>query len=253
MSVSTYAVVTSVYLVAALVLAVRLNEQQAIAVRHTIVLFALAVPAATVGARVLDMLEYADRYRSLDDVLGRNGSSIYGGLFAGFAVAWAYARSQHIAPLRLLDSGAPVIAFGEAATRVGCFLNGCCYGVESSGPLAVTFPPASFAYRDQVANGLLAPSAAHSLPVHPVQLYSALSMMVAGVWLMRRFTHRRRDGEVFFAFLVLYGLLRLLMAPLRVEALGSMRAFSVAFIVLGGLGLLGARERLGDRSFGRAR
>jgi len=237
-------VVTSVYLVVALALTVALNVRQGITPRITVTLFALAVPAGSIGSRLLDVLEYWGRYQSVGDVVGRHGSSIYGGLLAGFAVAWAYAATQGVPPLRLLDAGGPVVALGEAMTRIGCFLNGCCYGVPWSGRLAVTFPQESFAFRDQVARGLLASSAPRSLPVHPVhpvQLYSTVVMLGVSLYLLRRFTRRRYDGEVFFAFLVAYGVLRLLVAPLRMEALASMKVFNLVFIVCGGLGLTLAR------------
>src|SRR5438094_3487510 len=119
---STYSIVVAAYLPVALWLTSRLNERQGISPTRTLTLFALAVPAGSIGARILDVLEYWGRYTSLSDLVGRNGSSIFGGVFAGFAVAWSYARWYGIEPLRLLDAGAPAIALGEAATRVGCFL-----------------------------------------------------------------------------------------------------------------------------------
>jgi phosphatidylglycerol:prolipoprotein diacylglycerol transferase len=247
-AISTYSVVTSVYVVVGLLLVIALNEKQGIAANTTLALFVIAVPAATLGAHALDMFEYRDRYHSMAQVFSRSGSSIFGALFVGIAVAWMYAVARGLSPLKLLDAGAPVMAFGEAATRIGCFLNGCCYGVEWHGPLAVTFPPESFAFRDQVAHGLLAASASRSLPVHPVQLYSTVLMAGAGLYLLHRFTHRQADGEGFFTFLVLYGLLRLSIAPLRVEALASMKVFSVIFILSGGVGLWACRQRVHLRS-----
>jgi len=127
-------------------------------------------------------------------------------------------------------------------TRLGCFLNGCCYGVPWSGALAVVFPPASFAYRDQIARGLLASGAPHSLPVVPTQLMSSALAFLAFAGLLWFFQRPHRDGAVFYAFLIVYGTLRLGMAPLRQEALQSMVVFSVAFITVGILGLLVAHE-----------
>ncbi len=122
-------------------------------------------------------------------------------------------------------------------------MNGCCYGVPWSGPLAVVFPHESFAFHDQVARGLLPPGALHSLAVVPVQLLSAAVAFVAFAALLWLFLRPHREGTVFYAFLVFYGVLRLAMAPLRQEALASMKVFSVVFIAVGALGLLlGRRE-----------
>jgi prolipoprotein diacylglyceryltransferase len=118
----------------------------------------------------------------------------------------------------------------------------CCYGIPWNGPLAVVFPPESFAYRDQVARGLLPPGVPHSLPVVPVQLVSAGLAFLAFAGLLWFFQRPHRDGAVFYAFLIFYGTLRLAMVPLRQEALRSMVAFSLGFIAVGTLGLLLARR-----------
>ncbi len=244
---STYAIVRTVYVVIALALGLHLNERLQIPARTTLTLFAVGVPLGIVGAHVLDMLEYADRYRSVGDLVGRSGSSIYGAFLVVFPGVWIYARWQRIPPIRLLDAGAPAMALGEAMTRIGCFLNGCCYGVPWDGPWAVTFPATSFAYADQVGRGLLSPDAVHSLAVHPVQLYSAVIMTVVFFLLLRMVLRPHRDGAVFFAFLVSYGVLRLGMAPLRQEALASMKVFSVLFIAVGTLGLVAGPRRARER------
>ena len=237
-AVSTYGVVRTVCIFLTLVLTTRLNERQGIAASVTLTLFALGVPAAILGAHVLDMLEYWGQHGGLGDLLSPTGSSIYGAFFAGFGVGWGYLALRQIAPLKVFDAAAPAMALGEALTRIGCFLNGCCYGIPWTGRWAVTFPPASFAFGDQVVQGLIRPSATHSLPVHPVQLYSTAVMLAVTLYLTRKFLRPHREGEVFFSFLVAYGALRLLVAPLRVEALASMKIFSAGFVVIGSLGLL---------------
>jgi phosphatidylglycerol---prolipoprotein diacylglyceryl transferase len=225
-------------------LAVVLGRRAGIRAAHMIVLAALCIPLSVVGGRVLDAIEYAATYPSLAQALARNGSSIYGGLTLSFLAVWAYTAWRRVPMLRLLDAGAPAMALGEALSRVGCFLGGCCYGVPWQGPWAVTFPRESFAFDDQVARGLLPPSATHSLAVHPVQLYSAVMALAICLWLVSAFVRRRTDGVVFFRFLVAYGGLRLVTAPLRMEALASTQAFSVAFIVIGAAGLVAAARPL---------
>ena len=100
----------------------------------------------------------------------------------------------------------------------------------------------SFAYHDQIARGLLAPGALHSLPVVPVQLVSAGLALIAFLVLLRMLLRPHRDGAVFYTFVVFYGALRLGMAPLRQEALASMKVFSLGFIAVGILGLILAKS-----------
>jgi phosphatidylglycerol:prolipoprotein diacylglycerol transferase len=241
-SVGTYGLITAGYLGIAVWLTMRLARREGIPGGVIAKLFAVAVPACMVGARLLDALEYPSRYPSLGDAFRGAGSSIYGALLAGMAVGWGYLRFEGVSPLKVFDAGAPAMALGEAMTRIGCFLNGCCYGVPWDGFLAVVFPRESFAYHDQIARGLLPPTAAHSLAVHPVQLYSATIAILAFAALLHMFRRPHREGAVFYSFIVFYGVLRLSMAPLRQEALASMKAFSVAFIVVGSIGLLAQRR-----------
>jgi phosphatidylglycerol---prolipoprotein diacylglyceryl transferase len=231
--VATYPIVLAAYFLAAIVLVDLTAPHRGLERRRALGAFAFGVPAGIVGSRLLDMLEYRAHYHTLSDALGRNGSSIYGGLLLSFAVTILYARSTRIAPLKFLDSGAPAMALGEAMSRIGCFLNGCCYGVPWDGPWAVRFPPGSFAFLDQQARGLLPQDATMSLAVHPVQLYSSLIMLVVTGALYELSKRPVRDGVPFSAFLVCYGSLRLAMTPMRMEALGSMVALSIAFIAVG--------------------
>ena len=234
--IATYPVVLALYLVVALRWLVRLNEQQQIPAATTAFAFAVGVPVGLVGVRLLDMLEYPTRYLSVADLFGRTGSSIYGGLLLNLIVTAAWLWSRGIPVGRFLDASTPVMALGEAMSRIGCFLNGCCYGVPWDGPFSVVFPAGSFAHADQQARGVLPAGMVASLPVHPVQLYSAALALVAAWWLRGRLARRRAAGEVFCAFLVFYGGLRLAMVPFRTEVLPSMTWFSVGFVVVGVVG-----------------
>ena len=71
---------------------------------------------------------------------------------------------------------------------------------------------------------------------------SAGLALLAFVGLLRMFLRPHRDGTVFYAFLIFYGALRLGMAPLRQEALASMRVFSLGFVAVGTLGLMLSRR-----------
>jgi phosphatidylglycerol:prolipoprotein diacylglycerol transferase len=236
MALSTYALVRAIYILLALLLTVRLNARAGISTNVTLTAFAIGVPIGILGAHVLDMVEYWGEHGGPSNVLSSGGSSIYGAFLLVIPTVWLYARLERVSPLLFLDCGTPAMALGEAMTRIGCFLNGCCYGIPWNGPWAISFPPASFAYNDQIARGLLSPGAAHSLAVHPVQLYSLAIMAIVFVLLLRMVRLPHHDGAVFFTFLLAYGLLRLGMAPLRQEGLASMKLFSLLFVVAGALG-----------------
>ncbi|MGQ9590416.1 MAG: prolipoprotein diacylglyceryl transferase [Planctomycetota bacterium] len=121
----------------------------------------------------------------------RGGLVFYGGAVGGLVGGALYARWKKLPLLDCLDVvgvGAPVaMAFG----RLGCFLNGCCYGAlcDPSSPLAVTFPPGSLAQSGQWERGLVPSASSPALPLHPAQLYQAAHDFVLFgllLWYVRR-------------------------------------------------------------------
>jgi len=151
-------------------------------------------------------------------------------------------RVMYISTLRFLDAGAPAMAVGEAVSRVGCFCAGCCYGRTWNGPWSVVFPAYSYAAVDQRYQGVLSSTSAHSLPVHPVQLYGVVLMSLLAWVLVRCLRKPHHDGLIFFLFLIGYGAYRLAIIPFRVEVLASMEVFSVMFIIAGIVGLVWSRR-----------
>jgi phosphatidylglycerol:prolipoprotein diacylglycerol transferase len=204
-----------------------------------------------VGARLFYVLQYRERFfregvpafdslRAILD-LSAGGLVVFGSLPTAGLAAWAFARRRSIPFLTLLDCAAPGMLLGLAIGRIGCFLNGCCYGGPCDLPWAVRFPPESPPWIDQVRRGLLPPPAADggaswSLPVHPTQLYSALdaALLCGLVVAFRPFA--RREGEVFALALTLHPISRMLLEAIRVDepaALGTPLSISqVISIVL---------------------
>ena len=115
-----------------------------------------------IGARLFYVIEYwNERIRAASwlQTLGRildfpeGGLVIYGALFGAAVGALVFLRKQRLPLLATADLIAPSLAIGLAFGRIGCLLNGCCYGGPSTLPWAVTFPPASPPYQDQVVHG----------------------------------------------------------------------------------------------------
>src|SRR5262249_33603534 len=99
--------------------------------------------------------------------------------------------------------------------RLGCFLNGCCFGDPCRLRWAVAFPAHSPPWIQQVRLGLIAPDAVQSLPIHPTQLYSAIDALVLLLLLSAAYPLRRRDGEVMGLLMVTYPISRFLIEYLR--------------------------------------
>jgi phosphatidylglycerol:prolipoprotein diacylglycerol transferase len=92
----------------------------------------------------------------------------------------------------MLDACAPSFLLGMAITRIGCFLNGCCFGKPTALACGVVFPPDS-------AAGWFLPH----LHLHPTQLYSSLAglVMLGLVLFLERF--KKFDGYTFLLVMLL--------------------------------------------------
>src|SRR5918999_1329029 len=89
--------------------------------------------------------------------ISSGGLTFYGGLVLATFACIAYGVWRKV-PLRLgMDIVAPCVMLGLAFGRVGCFLNGCCYGAACDASWAVRFPYQAPAYVDQWRDGKVAP------------------------------------------------------------------------------------------------
>ncbi|MFQ5927950.1 MAG: prolipoprotein diacylglyceryl transferase [Terriglobia bacterium] len=142
----------------------------------------------------------------------QSGGAYYGGILFGIFMAWLYAHRNQLGFARVADVFAPGVALGTAFGRIGCFSAGCCWGKPTSLPWAVTFTDP---YAARVVGVPL------YTPIHPSQLYESAALFVifaALLWLWRR---RRFDGQIFAAFLFLYGSARFLLEFFRGDPRGG--------------------------------
>ena len=117
-----------------------------------------------IGARTFYVVEYWDEFQrpTLFETLGavinltQGGLVVYGSLLAGGAALLVFMHKNRLPGLAFADLIAPAVVLGVGLGRLGCFMNGCCYGGPSDLPWAVQFPPTSPAYVDQVQRGQLA-------------------------------------------------------------------------------------------------
>ncbi|MCC6127385.1 MAG: prolipoprotein diacylglyceryl transferase [Pirellulales bacterium] len=86
--------------------------------------------------------------------ISEGGLVVYGSFFGGMAGLLWFVRRHRLPLLPILDLLAPSMVLGAALGRIGCLLNGCCFGgVCDRGP-AIEFPRTSPAYENQIERGL---------------------------------------------------------------------------------------------------
>ncbi len=140
-----------------------------------LLIFLAALPLGLVGARLIPIVQDALLAGRLTWGLVISGGLVfYGGALAFLGALRLGCRLTGLPPWPLVDAVCRYAPLGHAFGRLGCFFGGCCFGAVTEGPLGIRFPAGSPAFLQHKADGLLAPGAVASLPVHPSQLYEAL-------------------------------------------------------------------------------
>jgi phosphatidylglycerol---prolipoprotein diacylglyceryl transferase len=151
-----------------------------------------------IGARTLYVATYWNESfagRPLKEIfMVQHGGLVFYGGFIGAALAMLlYCRIRKVPVWKLSDALAPSIALGYVFGRLGCLMNGCCYGRACSLPWAITYPASS--------------ESPHT-PVHPTQIYDSLLSLVTYAFLAWLYRRKKFDGQVFAAYLICYAFAR---------------------------------------------
>ena len=221
----------------------------------------LALVSGLIGARIAYVVQFHTEFSGGTFAenawnainLTSGGLVYYGGFLLAFPTLVVYAIWKKIPLLRGMDIVAPSLMIGLAFGRVGCFLNGCCYGqpCDLNSPIAVSFPYDSPAYQDDYHAGRVQPPEAlyqfdavrkverlmtreqirqqrdtailqaaareRSRPVLNTQLISTLTASLIALAAFAFFTLGRTPGRGFATMMMLEGVSRFLIEGLRVE------------------------------------
>ena len=176
-----------------------------------------AVIGGVLGARIFYVIGHWSRYAEKPGQIlkiNMDGLVFYGGLLLGLALTILVARWKKVRFWTVLDLAGLCVPLALAVGRIGCFLNGCCYGKPTGLPWGVTFP--------------VLPGARH-----PTQIYElVLDLVLFGLiwWKRDGFT---RDGTAFFCFIMGYSFIRFLMEFFREhEQARAGLAFQIASLSL---------------------
>ena len=140
-------------------------------------------------------------------MIRQGGLSFLGALAFAVPTGLIYLRWKKMKVWKMADISAPSVAIGIAFARIGCFLNGCCFGriCDTNAFYAVEFPVDSLPYNHY----------GHMVPLYPTQLINSLNAFIIFVVLTLIFGYRKRDGQIFWLFVLLYSTLRFLSDFLR--------------------------------------
>jgi len=173
-----------------------------------------------IGARVLHV---AVEWRTFTDhpldvfKLWKGGLAYYGGYIAAILACVAFIRWHRLPLGKWADLWAPVAMIALGFGRIGCLLNGCCYGRPAGDlPWAITYPPDSL------------PMALDGIPLHPSPIYESLAaFLLAGLLV---FFHRRphRPGQVVWTMILGYAAIRFVLEYFRADPRGGIAALGLS-------------------------
>ncbi|MEO0205793.1 MAG: prolipoprotein diacylglyceryl transferase [candidate division WOR-3 bacterium] len=148
-----------------------------------------------IGGRILYVIFHPHEFRDIISIfqIWNGGMMFFGGFIGALIAGIIYVKRQKLSVSLLSDIISPSIALGEFFTRIGCFLNGCCFGIPTALPWGVHFP-----------NGSFADSAGLDCSIHPTQLYSSLFGLFLFFFLQRMLHRKHTQGEIFAYFLIFY-------------------------------------------------
>ena len=209
-SLPTYGALVAVAFLTALWLTARFAKERGVNSEKVVNLGVYCALTGMLGAKIM-MIALDPEYRVHPaDIFTRetlqSAGIFYGGFIAALAFAYFYMRRQKLDVLSTADLFAPGLAIGHGIGRLGCFSAGCCWGLPTSLPWAVTFTDKN--------NTTGVPL---GVPLHPTQLYEALAegiICLVLVWLLKR---KHQDGSVIGLYFLLYGLVRFAVEFLRVH------------------------------------
>ena len=239
--VPTYGVLVALGVLVGLWISVRNSEKQGIKAENAWDFGIALVLAGIIGAKILYIIlewhtgnAFGDNLRQIFTLDTLQAGGVFsGGLVAAFAVAAWFLRKYQMPALATCDGFAPGLAMGHAIGRLGCFAAGCCYGKPTQHFWGVTFK-----------NLIPTPLADALTPRQPTQLFESaveLSIFFVLTWMFKR---KKFDGQVFGAYLFLYGIARFFLEYLRDDpgrgsvfggALTGTQLIAIGLVLTGGL------------------
>jgi phosphatidylglycerol:prolipoprotein diacylglycerol transferase len=210
----TYGVLVALGVLVGLWISVRNSQKQGIKPENAWDFGIAVVLAGIVGSKILyvvvDWRAYLEHPREIFSLSTLQAGGVFsGGLIAAFAVAWWFLRKHNMPALATCDAFAPGLAMGHAIGRLGCFAAGCCYGKPTTHFWGVTFTnPVAAQY---VGTPL-------GIALEPTQLFESAAELIIFATLTWMFARKKFDGQIFGAYLFLYGIARFFIEFVRDDA-----------------------------------
>lgn len=166
---------------------------------HVVSLIFYSLLGSLIGGRLLYIIVNLSYYlKSPVEIvkIWNGGMMIYGGILFAILFCFIYIKKHKLNFWKYADLLAPYLALGLFIGRIGCFLNGCCFGEPTSLPWGMIFPQAP-----------------DDLPRHPTQLYMSLFGLFTFITL--KAVKNRFEGFRALLFAMMYSVFSLFIEFIR--------------------------------------
>ncbi|MBI4304521.1 MAG: prolipoprotein diacylglyceryl transferase [Chloroflexi bacterium] len=156
----------------------------------------VAIPSGIIVSRALHIIDLWDYYsQNPGQIIGGSGLTIWGAVLGATLGVWVYSKFAKFQFGYLADMIAPGIILAQSIGRVGCTINGCCYGTETLLPWAIIYN-----HPDS-----LAPL---GIPFHPTTVYEIIYLLIVFGVVLKLKDRLKPDGSLFLVYLGLYSIWR---------------------------------------------
>ncbi len=183
----------------------------------------VGIPSAIIISKLLHVVDLWGYYiQNPGQIISGAGLTAWGAILGATLGIWIYSRFTNLQFGYFADVTAPGIILAQAVGRIGCTINGCCYGLPTSLPWGIVYTHPNS----------LAPL---GIAIHPTTVYEIVwNLIVFGI-LLKLKGRLKPDGSLFLIYLSLYSLWRLGLDFLREGTsflFGLHQAQVIAIIIL---------------------
>jgi phosphatidylglycerol:prolipoprotein diacylglycerol transferase len=172
----------------------------------------VGIPSGIVISKLLHVVDYiiisklhpefadhiVDYTQHPEQIFSGGGLTIYGAVLGAALGIWVFSKFSHFQFGYIADLVAPGVILAQAIGRVGCTINGCCYGKPTSLPWGVIY-----AHPDSFVTSNL-----RDIPLHPTQVYEIIFCLIVFTVLLTLKGRLKPSGSIFLVYLSLYSLWR---------------------------------------------
>jgi len=144
----------------------------------------------------------------------QGGYAIYGATITPVLFIYIYSRYKKLEFLKITDALAPALSIGTMVGRIGCLLQGCCYGRLTSMPWGIPSPDG---------------------PIHPTQIYLSLHGLLMFLVLNHMFKNKKYDGQLTYWYFILYAVGRFIIEFYRADergGAGGLSSYQIISIIM---------------------